>query len=103
MLKHFKEDFKKEVLESEKVTLVDFFAQWCGPCKMLSPVLEEIAKETDKFDIVKIDIDQNRDLAIDSEVEVVPTMVLFKNGKPVERVEGLISKSQILELVNKHI
>ena len=82
MLKHINEDnFKTEVLESEKVTLVDFFATWCGPCQMLAPVLEKISNSRANFDIAKIDIDQLPDLAVEYGVEVVPTMVIFKNGK----------------------
>ncbi len=104
MLKHINEDnFKTEVLESEKVTLVDFFATWCGPCQMLAPVLEKISNSRANFDIAKIDIDQLPDLAVEYGVEVVPTMVIFKNGKVMNKFEGFKSESEIVEEVSKYM
>lgn len=104
MLKHINEDnFKTEVLESEKVTLVDFFATWCGPCQMLAPVLEKISNSRANFDIAKIDVDQLPDLAVEYGVEVVPTMVIFKNGKVMNKFEGFKSESEIIEEVSKYM
>ncbi len=104
MLKHINEDnFKTEVLESEKVTLVDFFATWCGPCQMLAPVLEKISNSRADFDIAKIDVDQLPDLAVEYGVEVVPTMVIFKNGKVMNKFEGFKSESEIVEEVSKYM
>lgn len=104
MLKHINEDnFKTEVLESEKVTLVDFFATWCGPCQMLAPVLEKISNSRADFDIAKIDVDQLPDLAVEYGVEVVPTMVIFKNGKVMNKFEGFKSESEIIEEVSKYM
>lgn len=104
MLKHINEDnFKTEVLEAEKVTLVDFFAIWCGPCQMLAPVLEKISNSRADFDIAKIDIDQLPDLAVEYGVEVVPTMVIFKNGKVMNKFEGFKSESEIVEEVSKYM
>lgn len=104
MLKHINEDnFKTEVLEAEKVTLVDFFATWCGPCQMLAPVLEKISNSRANFDIAKIDIDQLPDLAVEYGVEVVPTMVIFKNGKVMNKFEGFKSESEIVEEVSKYM
>lgn len=104
MLKHINEDnFKTEVLESEKVTLVDFFATWCGPCQMLAPVLEKISNSRANFDIAKIDIDQLPDLAVEYGVEVVPTMVIFKDGKVMNKFEGFKSESEIVEEVSKYM
>ncbi len=101
MLKHIeKEEFQKEVLETKNITLVDFYATWCGPCKMLGPVLEEIAEEHTEFDIVKIDIDKASDLSIEYEIEFVPTMIVFKSGKEVKRIQGLVDKDTILETIN---
>ena len=97
-----KENFELEVLKSNKVILVDFYATWCGPCQMLGPILEEIAGEIQNFDIAKINIDENQELAIENEIEVVPTMLIYKNGQVVERVEGLLSKSQILNKMEKY-
>lgn len=104
MLKHINEDnFKTEVLEAEKVTLVDFFATWCGPCQMLAPVLEKISNSRADFDIAKIDVDQLPDLAVEYGVEVVPTMVIFKNGKVMNKFEGFKSESEIVEEVSKYV
>jgi len=97
-----KEEFKKEVLKSEKIVLVDFFATWCGPCQMLAPVLEELSKESQDFEIVKIDIDQERDLAIENQIEFVPTVVIFKNGKEVDRMTGVFDKNEILEKIEQY-
>lgn len=82
MIKHInKENFKTEILDSKEPILVDFFATWCGPCNMLSPILENISNTRADFNIAKVNIDELRDLAIDYEVEVVPTLLIFKNGK----------------------
>ena len=97
-----KEKFEIEVLKSEKLVLVDFFATWCGPCQMLAPILEELSKETQDCDIVKIDIDQERDLAIENEIEFVPTVVLFKQGKEVDRITGVLDKNEILEKIEQY-
>lgn len=100
MIKHINENnFKAEVLDSAKPILVDFFATWCGPCNMLSPILENISNTRADFDIAKVNIDELRDLAIDYEVEVVPTLLIFKNGKVVGRIEGLVSEQEIINKV----
>ena len=100
-LKHVNsENFESEV-NSGKVTLVDFFATWCGPCKMLGPVLEQVADEVkDKVNIVKLDIDGSMDIAKQFGVMSVPTMVIFKDGKEVDRIVGLRQKSQIVDALN---
>ena len=95
------EDFKNETLVKEGVTLVDFFATWCGPCNMLSPILENISNTRADFNIAKVNIDELRDLAIDYEVEVVPTLLIFKNGKVVGRIEGLVSEEEIVNKVQE--
>ncbi len=103
MLKHINIDnFENEVLKSEKVVLVDFFATWCGPCQMLAPVLEQISKE-DSFDIAKINIDEAQSLAIEQGIQVVPTMVIFKNGQAIDRMEGFYSKGEIISKVSKYV
>lgn len=97
MIKYIDEtNFKTEVLESKNAVLVDFFATWCGPCIMLSPVLERISNTRADFDIVKVDIDKLRDLAIDYDIEVVPTILIFKNGNVVHRIEGFVSEEEII-------
>lgn len=104
MLKLIKRnEFETEVLNKEGVVLVDFFATWCPPCKMLGPVLEDIASSRSEFDVIKIDIDENQDLAIKYGVEVVPTMVVFKNGKVVDKLVGFMSKETIVDKVSEHI
>lgn len=90
-------DFNKEVLSKEKV-LVDFYANWCGPCKMLSPIVDEVAKN---MDVVKINIDDNMELAKTYKVMSIPCLMLFKNGEVVNKSVGLISKLELIEFINK--
>ena len=84
------ENFEKEVLESEKPVLIDFFADWCGPCKMLSPIVEQIAEENDQIKVVKINIDNEQDLAVKYGIMSIPTLVVIKNGQESSRSVGLI-------------
>lgn len=96
------EEFNDLVIESKKTVLVDFFATWCGPCKMLTPILEEVEKEkTNDVEIYKVDVDQSFDLAKSYGVMSVPTLILFKNGAEAERVIGLKNKDFISNLINK--
>lgn len=98
MLLHLEnEDFNEEVKEG--VVLVDFFATWCGPCKMLGPVLEEIAKEQTDLKIVKVDVDQHESLAQQFGIMSVPTLVLYKDGRPVKQMSGFMPKDALLELI----
>ena len=99
ILKINEDNFEKEVLEREKTVLIDFFADWCGPCKMLSPIIEQFAKENEKVKVVKINVDELPDLAVKYGVRSIPTLVVIKNGEEVNRSVGLIDKSEILELV----
>jgi len=91
-----KENFESEVLKSEVPVLVDFFAQWCGPCKMLMPIVEEVAKD---FKVCKIDIDENQELAVQYRVMSVPTLIVFKNGEVAAKNIGVISKDAILDML----
>lgn len=96
-LKLNSENFEKEVLNSEKPVLVDFYADWCGPCKMMGPIIEEIANELQgKAKVGKINVDENQDLAIQYEVMSIPTMVVFKNGKEAKRFVGVRDKEELL-------
>ena len=104
MLKHIsKENFEDEVLNSKSPILVDFFATWCGPCQMLGPVLERIGNSRAEFDIAKVDVDQAKDLAIKYGIEVVPTIVIFKDGKVMNKIEGFMSESEIVEEMSKYM
>ena len=95
-----KEQFQKEVLESNVPVLVDFFATWCGPCKMIAPTLEEIAQEREDFKVCKIDVDQVQELAIAYQVMSIPTLMVFRDGKPGAPALGARPKQAILNLVD---
>ncbi|MDO9491918.1 thioredoxin [Acetobacterium sp.] len=94
-------EFDNLVINGKGVVLVDFFATWCGPCKALAPVLEEVAEQLkDKASVYKVDIDQTQSLAQQYRVMSVPTMKIFKNGEVVETIVGLQSKSVLLDKLN---
>ena len=92
-------EFEEVVLKSDKPVLVDFFATWCGPCRMLKPVLEEVAAERADVKIVGIDVDENRDLAGEYGVFSIPCLVLIKDGAEADRSVGLVPKEQVLALL----
>src|SRR3954469_12998055 len=89
--------FQADVLESETPVLVDFWAPWCGPCRMVGPVLEEIAAERDDLTIVKLNVDENQQTAARYEVLSIPTMILFRNGVEAKKLIGAFPKRKILE------
>jgi thioredoxin 1 len=104
-LMHFTDgNFKKEVLESELLVVVDFWATWCGPCKMIAPVIEELAREYDKkVKIGKVDVDENPNISGRFGVMSIPTIMFFKGGKVMEQTVGAISKADLKKKIDANI
>jgi len=97
-----KSSFNK-IINSQTPVLVDFFADWCGPCKMLAPILKQVKEELgDAVKIIKIDVDKNQPLAAKYQVRGVPTMLLFKKGKQVWRQSGVLQKNEIINIIKSH-
>ena len=104
MIKHLEEsELKEELANENKLVVVDFFANWCGPCQMLAPVLEEISQERSDIAIYKVDIDHCPNLGYEYRVEVVPTMLLFKGEEVVGRLEGYYTASELIEEIEKYL
>lgn len=96
--------YQKEVIDADKPVLVDFWAPWCGPCRIVGPVLAEIADEQDaRVKIVKVNVDENQQYAGQLGVFNIPTMVLYKDGQPVEKIVGALPKQQILDRIEPHL
>ena len=93
------DSFEKEVLQSEKPVLVDFWATWCGPCKMLAPVLEEFAQAHPEVTVAKVDVDQNPELAMGYRISAIPTVMLFKGSKVVNQTVGFTSKEGLEKML----
>ncbi len=94
-----KENFEDEVLNSDKPVLVDFWAEWCGPCRMLSPVVDEFAEENSEVKVGKINVDEQPELAMKFNVMTIPTLIVFKNGEVTNKSVGVIPKEQISTLI----
>ncbi len=93
------ENFEEEVLKSEKPVLVDFYADWCGPCKMLSPIIDQVANENEDIKVCRINIDNEEGLAVQYGIMSIPTLLVFKSGEVSNQTIGVVSKSEILEML----
>jgi len=93
------QNFEKEVVQSDKPVVVDFWAAWCGPCKMLSPIVEEVAKEYNQMKFCKLNVDDNPTQAGNFQIMSIPTLLFFKQGKAIDKVVGLISKGEMVKRV----
>lgn len=95
-----KENFNKEVMETDKVVLLDFWATWCGPCQMIAPILNEVAEECPDVTVGKIDVDEEQELAMSFGITSIPTLIVIKNGKAVDKAIGMRAKNQIIEMID---
>ena len=100
VIKLTSENFENEVLNSEKIILVDFYADWCGPCKMMSPVIDEIAEEKNNIKVCKLNVDDAQDIAVKYNVMSIPTIIILKNGQGIKRFIGVTSKDNILNALD---
>ena len=99
-----KSNFENEVLNSGIPVLVDLWAAWCGPCRMQAPIIYEIAKEfSEKLSVIKVNVDDNENLALKYGISAIPTIIVFKNGKTVEKAVGLSAKAELIEMLKKHL
>tara|TARA_B100001939_G_scaffold75623_1_gene63672 strand:- start:599 stop:916 length:318 start_codon:yes stop_codon:yes gene_type:complete len=97
------ETFTSEVLEQSKLVLVDFWAEWCGPCKQIAPTLEELAeKYSENLSVCKVDVDSNRELALQYNVRSIPSLMIFKNGEMVDSLIGAVSLEELEDLVTRN-
>ena len=97
-------NFQADVLESENISLVDFWAPWCGPCRQIAPIIDEVANEMgDKVNVVKCNVDENPETPSKHMVRGIPTLILFKDGKVLDTKVGSVSKSSLLEWINSNI
>ncbi len=99
-----KDNFSSEVLENDKLVLVDFWAEWCGPCKQISPRLEELAnKYSENLTVCKVNVDENRELAIEYNIRSIPALIIFKGGEMVDSLIGAVSLEELEDLVTRNL
>jgi thioredoxin 1 len=103
VIKVTKRNFENEVMQSEKTVLIDFWASWCSPCKMISPIIDEIAHEASDIKICKVNIDEEPELTQNFRVMSIPTLTLIKNGKVVGSSVGLKSKAEIMKMIGRYM
>ena len=97
VLKITNKNFEEEVLNSDKPVIIDFYADWCGPCKMMSPIIDSIAEENQELKVGKINVDEAQELAIKYNIMSIPTIIIFKNGNEYKKIVGVTSKENILK------
>lgn len=100
--KIYQEEFVEKVINSPNIVVVDFFADWCGPCKMLSPILEKLSTVNSDVEFYKINIDENPAISDEFEVQSIPNIVIFKNGQAVDRSIGFKSEQQLQEIIDRN-
>lgn len=104
MVQHLKEnDFNSEVINFDGVSIVDFWAEWCGPCKMIAPIFEDVASELTNAKFVKVNVDECPNLAGNYQIASIPTLLVFKNGAPVDKLIGFMPKDQLKVAIEKHL
>lgn len=94
------ENYESEVADSEKPVIIDFWAEWCGPCRMMSPIVDEIAEQSDQYKVMKVNVDEEKDLAMRFEISAIPTIVMVKNGEVTGVSVGYKSKEDLLKDLN---
>ena len=94
-------EYEDHVLKAKGLTLVDFWATWCGPCRMVAPIVEELADEFPEVKVYKVDVDENQELALANKVASIPTFLLYKDGEVIKKIVGAVSKSELIQAIRQ--